>query len=46
MLSNLINNGIFLFFNLAVFYTIYWAYKEDEKLEDNNKQPFNQKKKN
>jgi len=31
--TNLIANLLFLFFNLGIFYVMYWAFKEDNKIE-------------
>ncbi|PCJ31192.1 MAG: hypothetical protein COA93_11365 [Alphaproteobacteria bacterium] len=36
-LSNLIANLLFLFFNLGIFYAMYWAYKVDLKIEKETK---------
>jgi len=36
-ISGLVANLLFLIFNLGVFYAMYWAFKEDLKIEKEQK---------
>jgi len=40
-LSDLINNLLFLTFNLGIFYAMYWAYKQDQQVKTKTNQPKN-----
>tara|TARA_R110002072_G_scaffold133173_3_gene273624 strand:+ start:482 stop:622 length:141 start_codon:yes stop_codon:yes gene_type:complete len=37
LVSSLVANLLFLGFNLGIFYAIYWAYKEDSRIKEEQK---------
>jgi len=37
-LTSLVDNLLFLFFNLGIFYAIYWAFREDSRMVKEEKE--------